>query len=675
MVDVPRFWAFLSYSHADTKFANWLFRALETYRMPSAIVGEPGRDGEKVPRRLQPIFRDRDELSAHADLSEKLKEALKNSRNLVVLCSPSAAQSKWTNQEIIEFKKLHGAEHIFAAIIDGEPGASAVPGREDEECFPPALRFQIDDAGTVTDIPAEPIAADFRAEGDGKKLAKLKLIAGMLDVPLDSLVQRDAARRNKRFAWLAAASAGGMALTTTLAVTAYQARNEAIFQRGEAAGLVEFMLTDLREKLEPVGRLDTLDAVGERALAYYEKQDLEGLSEDELAQRATALNLVGEVRNLEGDLDGALEAFSEAARTTQEQLRRHPDDPQRYFNHSQSSFWVGVIAWQRGDNDTAREYWSDYLSMAEQMVDMEPDRSDWVAELAYAQVNLAILEQEADAHEAAVRRFNVATTQLESIGAHEGQDRDQAYSLAQAYAWKADSLAALSDFDAAVSARDDEAAIYARLLKQDANDFSPLSSLVVSRSQSAYYLMRAGKVEDASRASSQIGADAQRLIAHDRSNTLWKEQVARYWIKASEIALAAGQVDTAAKLADDALGACDELIATDASVGVWKSECRAPALTFGAIAHKRSGNTARASLLSQAFSSEFGPAEREAESEVALAAALLALSDNSAANRALARDLATIPAHSDTFWAEAVQQFVDGGSEATSYPIARIVGL
>ena len=50
-----------------------------------------------------------------------------------------------------------------------------------------------------------------------------------------------------------------MAVTSTLAVTAFQARNEAREQRRQAEGLVTFMLGDLKDKLEPIGRLDVLD--------------------------------------------------------------------------------------------------------------------------------------------------------------------------------------------------------------------------------------------------------------------------------------------------------------------------------------------------------------------------------------------------------------------------------
>ena len=108
------------------------------------------------------------------------------------------------------------------------------------------------------------------------------------------------------------------------------------------------MLGDLRDKLEPLGRLDVLDSVGSRALAYYQRQDKSELSDEALAQRSKALTLMGEVANARGDLDGALRRYQEALAGTAEAVRRYPDDPQRLFDHAQNVFWVGYIAYQRG---------------------------------------------------------------------------------------------------------------------------------------------------------------------------------------------------------------------------------------------------------------------------------------------------------------------------------------
>src|SRR5438874_726070 len=253
-----RYYAFLSYSHKDKELADWLHRELERFRVPSALAGKLTANGV-VPHRLTPIFRDEQDLSAGGELAQEIKAALAASQFLVVLCSPTAAKSRWTNTEIESFKRTRPEGCVLAAVAAGEPFASDIAGREDEECFPPALRYKYDRRGKQTSKRAEPLAADFRSSGEGQRLAFLKLVAGMLGVGLDELVQREQTRRQRHLAYLAAASIAGMAVTSGLAVTAIQARDAARDQRRQAESLIGFMLGDLRDKLEPIGKLDALD--------------------------------------------------------------------------------------------------------------------------------------------------------------------------------------------------------------------------------------------------------------------------------------------------------------------------------------------------------------------------------------------------------------------------------
>jgi len=40
-----RYWAFISYSHADARWANRLHRQLEGFPVPRRFVGQPGEQG------------------------------------------------------------------------------------------------------------------------------------------------------------------------------------------------------------------------------------------------------------------------------------------------------------------------------------------------------------------------------------------------------------------------------------------------------------------------------------------------------------------------------------------------------------------------------------------------------------------------------------------------------
>jgi len=181
----PKYWAFISYSHRDQAWAEWLHKALETYRVPRRLVGRETMAGP-VPRRLFPVFRDLEELPSSPNLSGAIDEALLQSRYLIVIASPYAAVSKWVDQEVARFRALGRSDRILCLIVDGEPHADLQPGKGFLECFPPSLR-------TVDGI--EPIAADVRLGKDGKPATKLKLIAGLLGVGLDELRRRERRRR------------------------------------------------------------------------------------------------------------------------------------------------------------------------------------------------------------------------------------------------------------------------------------------------------------------------------------------------------------------------------------------------------------------------------------------------------------------------------------------------
>jgi TIR domain len=191
------YWAFISYSHQDAAWARWLHEALETYRVPRRLVGRRTRFGS-VPRRLFPVFRDREELPGAADLGEQIRTALRRSRALILICSPRSAVSHWVNEEVRSFKAMGRAGRVLCLIVDGEPNAGDKPECGLLECFPPAARFAVGPEGALTQERTEAIAADARRGKDGKVNALLKLLAGLLEVGYDELKQRERQRRRWR---------------------------------------------------------------------------------------------------------------------------------------------------------------------------------------------------------------------------------------------------------------------------------------------------------------------------------------------------------------------------------------------------------------------------------------------------------------------------------------------
>ena len=565
-----RYMAFLSYSHQDTAFADWLHDAIEQFRVPPRLVGRLTELGP-VPSRLTPVFRDRHELAAASDLSDEIEQAMAGSRFLIVLCSPAAARSHWINEEVICFKKLHGEDRILAAIIDGEPFASDTPGREADECFPPALRTHYDGRGRATAQRAEPIAADLRATGDGRRMGLFKIIAGMLGVGLDDLAQREAQRRHRRHTLITGGSILGMLVASGLAFTAIQARDEARDQRREAEKLVAFMLGDLREKREPLGRLDVLDSVGAKALAYYESQDKSGLSDEALAQRSKALTLMGEMAQKRGDLDGALARYREAMQGTAEAVRRAPDNPQHLFEHAQNVFWVGYIDYERGNLDKAASAFRDYRQLADRMIALAPDNPNYSLERIYADTNLGTVLMQQRRYRQAAEVYQQLLEPAEALAARFPQNLDYQKQLSEALAWLSEAREFSGQLDEALVLRQRQLPLLAGLLRSSKGDADVWErELAVRRALSRIHASR-GEMDSAFDQARRASVLVAGLAKIDPANADWQQVGANSNFDRALLELAAGRTGEAKRLADSACRSSDRLLARDRSVEAWRT--------------------------------------------------------------------------------------------------------
>jgi tetratricopeptide (TPR) repeat protein len=556
------YWAFLCYSSLDRSSALWLQRALEAYVVPQHLVGKPTPAGT-APTHFRPIFRDDTELSADPDLVASIEGALSQSAHLIVVCSPRAAQSNWVNREIERFRDMHGDARILCVIVDGNPA------NPDEDCFPPALRYRI--AADGRREPVEPSAADLRAGRDGRRLALLKLVGGMLGVGLDDLIRRDTQRRQRKLLLITAASVAGMAVTGALATAAWIARNEAQNQRAHAEGLIEFMLTDLRKRLEPAGHLDQMDVVGRQALQYYVSQNPAHLDAESLARRARALRLMGEISMQRGDLEDALTSFKQASATTSEVLDRAPDDGNGIFNHAQNVFWVGEIARQRGDSDAAEASFREYRRLAERLNHLDPDKMEWQAETAYAESALGVLFLEKGRMSEAITAFEHSLAVDGLLADRKPDDLGLQVQLGQGHAWLADALLKQGHLAAARTHEEVELAIYKRALIEDPTLHQAKFSAIVADQMLGRIALLEGRLPDALAAFKDTSERAEALLVEERDNMDLTATVAYAHVQRGEALLDAGDLDSARNAQHRAVDLLTIALAHDGNVVTWRN--------------------------------------------------------------------------------------------------------
>ena len=327
-----RYRAFLSYASADRIVGERFQRAVEHYRIPKALRGSDRGLGP-VPKRLTPIFRDRSDADASANLGEALKNALDRSDALIPLCTPAAARSAWVNAEIRHFKALGRGHRIFPVILDGTPRRFDSDSAPDG-AFPPAIFERVDAAGArLPGDDPEPLAADLRPIGDGFDLAKLKVVAGLTGVPLTELTQRqfEAERRERTIVRSVAAGLGTLAVVAaTAAVIAYRSAEEARLRLSNAIEMAARRVDDAArfgdEYGVPTPVIRQLLAGAERDFTTLIGNDQTGVPILEL-QRGRLLVLFSQFYRAVGDSSGQL-GRARAAVTTldrvpvRRQLRR-----------------------------------------------------------------------------------------------------------------------------------------------------------------------------------------------------------------------------------------------------------------------------------------------------------------------------------------------------------------
>ena len=496
----PRhFAAFISYAHADAAIAAKLQSRLERYRLPKHLA-ETFADGQAA---LGQIFRDREDLAAAPSLSDAIHAAIAEAEALIVICSPDAAASRWVSEEIALFRSLHPGKPILAAVVCGEPN----------EVFPAAL----------TAGGNEPLAADLRKKADGQTLGFLKIVAGIAGVPLDALVQRDAQRRIRRVMWITGAACAAMLVMGVMTTLALSARNEAARQREEAEGLVEYMLTDLRDKLKGVGRLDVMGAVNARAKSYYGDGSVKGR-----LLEARVLHAMGEDFDNQGQLAKADAKFSEARAQTAALLKAHPENGDVIYTHAQSEYWAGYVHYARKDYQKAAPFWTNYLTQATHLESLPGEKTRGAIEVGYANNNLCVLAVDRKRNlQEPVARCSDALAAQRKLSALDPKNLAARLSLANSIAWLADAKEGAGDIGGAMGLRSEQLAILQKLVDADPKNMDYAEFRLTTMTAIARLNRKVGRHTVALsqlNTAHQMGVE---LRNHDPRNTTWADRLKR----------------------------------------------------------------------------------------------------------------------------------------------------
>lgn len=254
-----RYDAFISYSHSepDAFVAGKLHTMLEHYKVPKKIQEISGK------KKIERVFRDREELPLSANLAMGICEALENSEYLIVICSPRSVKSEWVQREIETFLLTHTKDKVLTLLAEGEP-EEAFP---DSLCYEEKILHRPDGKAETVRERIEPMAADVRG-ADHREIEKklkeefLRILAPMLGCTYDELKQRHRDYMFRRV--IAGVSAAAVLAVGVTAFTLYQAaKTEAQYQeaRRNQARYLAGISGELLDGGDRMGALKTVMAI------------------------------------------------------------------------------------------------------------------------------------------------------------------------------------------------------------------------------------------------------------------------------------------------------------------------------------------------------------------------------------------------------------------------------
>ncbi len=183
--------AFISYRHAplDSAIAEHVQHSLERFTIPDKIKKKTGM------KRIQRVFRDKEELPITSNLSETISAALEDADFLIVICSNSTKESQWVRREIQYFLQHHSRDHVLTVLAEGDP-YEVIP----EELLSEERKYlDMNGVEHTVRVPLEPLSCDYRLprrQADKEELPRLA--APIIGCSYDELMDRRRAYRIRR---------------------------------------------------------------------------------------------------------------------------------------------------------------------------------------------------------------------------------------------------------------------------------------------------------------------------------------------------------------------------------------------------------------------------------------------------------------------------------------------
>lgn len=188
---------------------------------------------------------------------------------------------------------------------------------------------------------------------------------------------------------------------------AIESRQTADVARATAERLLNDILFDLRDDLEPIGRLSLLEPISRSAETYFKSVPASADNDDQQRNRAVMFQSRGGLLLAQGMASAAKDSFEQSLHILQQRVSEQPKNTQRLQDLALGLERLGTAQEVMGDLDTAGLNYEAMLSLFEQLeaLPQEPNHS-WHGDAALPHERLGDLCRLKADFPAAMRHFN-----------------------------------------------------------------------------------------------------------------------------------------------------------------------------------------------------------------------------------------------------------------------------
>lgn len=431
----------------------------------------------------------------------------------------------------------------------------------------------------------------------GRQLDEARQVLETKSIPLSD-VERDLVHasevRATRARRLRHALFGGVlvlsAVSAVLGLIAVHANGLAQTRRAQAEDLMGYMLGDFADNLRPLGRLDLLEGISEKAFGYLSVDDQRNAAG--ARQRAQALQVIAEVRIARGESAGAATALDTAHALLLRHLAASPNDVEGLKLLGANAFWRGKIRLDRDDWKRAQLDFMDYLKTSQHWRRLRPNDDDAKVEESYAFNSLGSLWMRHGRIEPAAHAFARSVALKRMVLERRPGDTALRAELADSLTWAATAQQKNGQLQIALASNRSAVDMIQRLLR-DPTDAVWQQRLAYALMHSAQLRLAVGDQRDAVAELQQAHQTLQDIVAMQPDNLTWQRDLLYATLQLELARPRASAVESASALAA-ILESLESLTGRDPENAQWL-RLQATVMMHLAVSESRQGGKVRAS--------------------------------------------------------------------------------